>query len=197
MRIQKLIITISAFFITGHSIAQSDQAATPRYRKFAVYAGLGPSYFFNNVVTFKNAVNSFNYSFSARVMWEPRHSFLSLGFETGYYRLYTANSTQQSTEAHVVNTAVPLQLVLSMKYSKHLYSDFSLGQSLLYNKVTAAGYNDNFNARSASLSDFAVTMGYRFITKTRISYAAETKFFYSSLNEDATIALLFIVGFKL
>jgi hypothetical protein len=40
-------------------------------------------------------------------------------------------------------------------------------------------------------------MGYRFITKPRISYAVETKFFYSSLNEDATIALLFIVGFKL
>jgi hypothetical protein len=197
MRVQKLIIAASAILITCQTMAQTDQVVPPKYRKFAVYAGIGPSYFFNNVVTFKNAVNSFNYSFSARFMWEPRHSFLSLGFETGYYRLYTANGSRQSLEAHITNTAIPLQLVLSMKYSKHLYSDLSLGQSLLYNKVETTGYDGNFNAHSASLSDFAVTVGYRFISKPRISYAAETKFFYSSQNEDATIALLFIVGFKL
>ncbi len=54
MRIHKLVTAISFCFIVGHSMAQSEQTDT--YRKFAVYAGAGPSYFFNNLQLFNSNI---------------------------------------------------------------------------------------------------------------------------------------------
>ena len=199
MRIHRLIFILCMSLLAGRSMAQSDQME--KYRKFAVYAGVGPSYFFNNLKAFKNDVNSFNYAISARVMWEPEHSFLSLGFETGYFRLYTANSAVTvggvSTNAHVSNSSVPLQFVVSMKFSKEFYADWAMGQSITFNQVDAQGVETNHNATTWSLADFSATVGYRFIQKARISYAAEFKGFYSSSYANGTIALLFIVGYRL
>jgi hypothetical protein len=196
MRIHKLIIVISTCLIVNRSMAQAEQNPSAKYRHFAIYAGVGPSYFFNNLTIAKNYVNSFQYAFSARFMWEPRNSFLSLGFETGYYRLYSVD-LPQPVNAKVVNAAVPLQFVVSMKFSKKVYADWSMGQSIQYNNVTAPDNQNNFNNHITSLADFSATVGYRFIQKERISYAAEFKGFYSSAYANGTIALLFIVGFRL
>jgi len=199
MRIHKIIIAVSICFVAVRSMAQSEQPV--KYRKFSLYAGAGPSYFINNLITFKNDVNSFNYAFSFRAMWEPQHSFVSLGIETGYYRLYTVNSTVNTNggtyNATVKNYAVPIQLCVSMKFSKNVYANWSMGQSFLTSKVSAPGSTNNFNSSAVSLSDLSATIGYRFIQKERISYAAELKGFYSAAYDNTTISLLFIVGFKL
>jgi hypothetical protein len=196
MRIYKLIIAISFSLITGHTLAQNGEGETGPYHKFSVYAGAGPSYFFNNLVILKDNVSNFKYAISARFMWEPQHSFVALGFETGYYRLYTVNSTQP--KAKVSNSSVPLMFVVSMKFSKKFYANWAMGQSITFNKVGDTDSSQyNFNAKTWSLSDFSATFGYRFVQKPKISYAVELKGYYSSGYENATIALLFIVGFKL
>jgi hypothetical protein len=166
-----------------------------KYRKYVVYVGVGPSYFFNNVVSFKDDVNSFNYAIPFRVMWEPKGSAVSLGIESGFYQLYTADIS--NPKAKVVNTAIPIQLVVSLKFLKTWYTNFSLGQSILFNNVHAPDYGGDFNAHKLSLADLALTLGYRFVTKTRVSYAAETKFFFSSYNNDKTLSLFFVIGYRL
>lgn len=200
MRIHKIVIAFSFCFVVSRSMAQTDQ--TDKYRQFAVYAGAGPSYFFNNLQLFSENVKPWQYAISARFMWEPPHSLLSLGIETGYYRLYSVtdnvmDSSGQVTQAHVTNTSIPIMFVVSMKFSKKFYADWAMGQSISFNKVSAEGLNTNHNASTWSLSDFTATVGYRFVQKERISYAVEFKGFYSSYYENATIALLFIVGFRL
>ncbi len=195
--LSRLLFTAALFCtaVTG-STAQTDSLPTDKYRKWAIYGGVGPSYFFNNLVAFKNDVNSFNYAVSARIMWEPQNSALSIGFETGYYRLYTVHVTQPS-EVHVSNSSVPLFLVISMKFSPKWYANWSMGQSISFNKVAAVGYDNDHDATTVSLADFSATVGYRFIQKKRISYAAEIKGFYSSSYANGTVALLFIVGYRL
>lgn len=195
MRIYKLILTVFSCFILGLTLVQAQNAEPVKYRKFAIYGGVGPSYFFNNLVTGKNGVNSFSYAFSFRAMWEPKGTALSLGIESGYYVLYTANYSNPKVD--IKNTAVPLQLVISMKLTPNWYTNFSIGQSFLYNKVDASSFSGNFSASSISLADLGLTLGYRFVNKARISYAAETKFFFSSSNSDATLAIFFMVGYKL
>jgi len=195
MRIHKLIIAVSFSLITGRSLAQNGEGETGKYHKFSLYAGAGPSYFINNLVILKDDVSNFKYAISARVMWEPQHSFVALGFETGYYRLYSVKSTQPKGD--VTNSSVPLMFVVSMKFSKKFYANWAMGQSITFNKVSNTDSSYNFNANTWSLSDFSATFGYRFVQKPKISYAAELKGYYSSGYENATIALLFIVGFKL
>jgi hypothetical protein len=197
MRIYKLLIAGSLSLMTGRSLAQNGEGETGKYHKFSIYAGAGPSYFFNNLVISKNDVSSFKYAISARLMWEPQHSFVALGFETGYYRLYSVKSRPPEPKADITNSSVPLLFDVSMKFSKKFYANWGMGQSITFNKVSNTDSSYNFNANTWSFSDFTATFGYRLVQKTNISYSAELKGFYSSKYQNATIALLFIVGFKL
>jgi hypothetical protein len=84
-----------------------------------------------------------------------------------------------------------------MKFSKQFYANWGMGQSITFNKVTNTDSSFNYNNNTWSFADFAATIGYRLVQKQKISYNVELKGFYSSNQENATIALLFIVGFKL
>ena len=193
MRISKVVIAFSLCFIALKGAAQS--APSEKYRPFSVYVGAGPSYFFNNLVVLKDEVSSFKYAFSARFMWEPKNSKLSLGIETGYYRLYSVKSV--SPKADITNSTIPLLFDVSMRFGPKFYGTIGMGQSFTFNKVSNTDSAYNFNATTSSLSDFTATIGYKFVQKERISYAAEIKGFYSSKYQNATIAVLFLVGFKL
>jgi hypothetical protein len=197
MRIHKLIIAVVFILITGRSVAQNGEGETGKYHKFSLYAGAGPSYFINNLVIAKDDVSNFKYAISARVMWEPQHSFVALGFETGYFRLYSVKSRSPQPKADITNSSIPLMFVVSMKFSKKFYANWGMGQSITFNKVSNTDSSYDFNASTWSFSDFTATFGYRFVQKPNISYAAELKGYYSSGYQNATIALLFIVGFKL
>jgi hypothetical protein len=181
-------------FLGLQAVAQESTPAPVVKRRFAVYVGAGPNYFFNNVVTGKNLVNEWNYAVVAKVMWEPEH-FLSLGLESGYNRLYTANSSG-TVNAHIVNSAIPIHISMALKLVKAFYFDLSLGTSLLQSKVDTDVYG-NFDGSSISLADFSGALEYRLPTRGRFQFSFGPKFFYSSHTNDKTLALLFLVGYKL
>jgi hypothetical protein len=188
----KRLIGILICFMSLQGMAQMDKPSVKKHH-FSFYAGLGPNYYFNNLVTGKDYVNSFNYSFTGRFMWEPGH-LLSLGIESGYYRLYTVK-VSQPTSVNISNSAVPIQLVISMKFLKNWYFNFNMGQTLLLNNANASGYGD-FNATAWSLADFAASIGYKYPLHGRFFLGAETKFFYSTGYSDSNLALLFMAGYN-
>ena len=174
-------------------MGQTD-GAKPGKHKFSFYGGVGPNYYINNLVLSKDLVRPFNYSFVGRFMWEPEH-FLSLGLESGYYMLYQLTATQDQTTWHISNAAVPIQLVVSMKFLKSFYFNFSFGRSLLLNKVSTSNIG-SFDATSFSLADFTETLGYKIKLKHRFSIGAEAKFYYASRLEDKNFALVFVGGYN-
>jgi hypothetical protein len=174
--------------------AQDKNDASQKSRRYSVYLGAGPSYYFNNLVTGKDLVNEFNYSFSGKIMWEPEHR-VSVGIETGYYRLYTANTGGQAS-VHISNIAVPVHLAVSVNLVKAYYFEFSLGPSFLTNKVHSDLYGD-FDGSSISLADMSGSLVYKSILNKRLSLNIGPKFFYSSHLNDKNIALLAMVGYKL
>ncbi|MFL5741934.1 MAG: hypothetical protein ACJ75B_17050 [Flavisolibacter sp.] len=193
MNILKIFCTILILSFAIASKAQGDETMEKKTSHYAVYLTAGPNYFFNNVVLGKNLVNEFNYQVTARFMWEPEY-FLSLGLETGYYRLYTANSSGQG-DVHIVNSAVPLHFLVSMNVWKAYYFDLGVGPSFLQNKVHSGTYG-NFDGSSVSLADFSGTLSYRFKWKGHFRMGVGSRFFYSSHVNDKSLALLFIVGYK-
>jgi hypothetical protein len=178
--------------------AQETSATTIKKYKFTVYAGLGPNFYFNNLVLAKDYVGEFNYQFVARFMWEPEH-LLSLGFETGYNRLYHIKENPSTTsEVKISNALVPLQLVISMKFLKQFYGNFTMGQSILLNNVTAAnnGNSQQTSASNVSLGDFGLAVGYRKSFNTRFYLGSEFKGYYSSKLNDKNIGLVFMSGYR-
>ena len=171
---------------------------TPKH-KFTIYAGFGPDFYCNNLTISKNYVRELNYAFVTRFMWEPEH-FLSLGFETGYNRLYHINeSPTPGSQVKIVNAAIPIQLVISMKFLQNFYGSFTMGQSILLNNVSTRynGVSTTINATSVSLGDFGLNMGYRKLVSDRFFLGSELKIFYSSKLDDRNLGLIFMAGYRL
>jgi hypothetical protein len=109
--------------------------------------------------------------------------------------LYTVKYTAPSLwPAQVTKIAVPVQLVVSMKFLKNYYADLSIGQSNLVDKFSNPGMG-SFETSSWSLADFGITSGYKYLIKNKVSVGAELKFFHSTKNDDSNLALVFMVAF--
>jgi hypothetical protein len=195
MKYSKHYLIILFCFFSLNLIAQKDNQVQSKKHRFSIYGGAGPNYYFNNLVTARKDVQPWNYSLVARIMWEPEH-FIGLGFESGYYQLYKVNYTETSmSPAQVTNIAIPIQLVVSMKFLKNYYADLSVGQTSLLNKLSNTNMGD-VKATSWSLADFGVTLGYKYHIGERLSLGAETKFFYSTKNNDSNLALVVVAAFN-
>jgi hypothetical protein len=193
-RVTKAFIAILMCCSINQAMAQDKNVSEKKIRRYTVYGGIGPSYYFNNLVVGKQGVHELGYSVVGRWMWEPEY-FLSLGFETGYFRLYSADYATGKNTAHITNSIVPIQLIISMKFLKNYYCNFSMGQSILINKVTSS-VDGNFDATSVSLGDFGLTVGYRHTMSERIYLATELKGYYASKLDDKNIALAFLCGYR-
>jgi hypothetical protein len=172
---------------------------TIKKHKYSLYTGFGPNFYFNNLDVSKLYVRELNYAFVTRFMWEPAY-FLSLGFETGYNRFYSIKENPTAgSQIKIINAAVPIQLVISMKFKKDFYSSFTMGQSILMNKVRTSnnGSTNNINATSVSLSDFGINIGYRKLISSRVYLGTELKGFYSSKLNDRNLGLILMTGYRL
>lgn len=188
---------IAIFFCmtTMSLFAQVNNPTQVKKHRLAFYAGIGPNFYFNNLVINKAQVDPWNKSLVIRFLWEPQH-FISLGIESGYYRLYTYEYTAQNLgPAEVSNFAIPVQLVASMKFLKSYYANASVGQSYMINQFTSPEQG-NFKAARWSLADFGITLGYKYRFKNRISLGAEMKFFHAAKYNDNNMALVFMAGFN-
>jgi Outer membrane protein beta-barrel domain len=188
MRFFHIFMTGLVCLFASQAQAQTAVAPQEKRHRWSVYAGVGPNHYFNNLVKLKSQINEFNYSFVSRVMWEPEH-LLSIGFETGYYRLYS----MKGPNITIKNSAVPIQLVVGMKFLKSFYFNFSIGRSILINDIS--GTADDYDATAISLADFGGTLGYKRKLNKRISLGVETKYYFSSKAEDSNLALAFVAGY--
>jgi hypothetical protein len=112
--------------------------------------------------------------------------------------LYSIKESSGNNEVKIVNAAIPIQLVISMKFLQHFYGNFTMGQSILLNKVTStnAGVTNENNASNLSLGDFGLGVGYRKSISERFYLSAELKGFYSSKLDDKNIGLVFMTGYR-
>ncbi len=189
----KLIFVIIMTLTTLSVNAQDDGVLPVKPHRHSVYLGVGPNYYFNNLILLKNQVNVVNYSFVGRYMWEPEH-LLTIGFEMGYYRLYNLK-LPGALHSSIRNSAVPFQLVIGMRFlKKQGYFNFGIGRSLLINDITTDADGD-FDATTISLADFTTTAGYRKQINDRISLSSEIKLYYASKAADMNLALAFVVGY--
>lgn len=193
MKHHKHWLIILFCFFSLNLPAQQDKQVQNKKHRFSLYGGVGPSYYFNNLQVAREYVHPWNYSLTGRLMWEPGH-FISLGFESGYYQLYTVKyGAPPLWPAQVTNIAVPIQLVVSMKFLKNFYADLSVGQTNLINKLRNSEMG-NVESSAWSFADFGIALGYKYHIGKSLSVGAETKFFHASKNNDSNLALVVMVA---
>lgn len=181
-------------FMGFTALAQTDASSKPH--RWVVYGGIGPNLYFNNLEIAADKVKPLNFSFVARLMWEPEY-FMRIGIETGYNQLYRMSGSNAATgNVSIVNSVVPIQGVVSMKFSEHLYANFNLGFGILYNNVSTDKVG-NFDASVMSLGDFAMAVGYRKDISDRFTLGGELRGYYSGKLQDRNIALVILAGYRI
>ncbi|MEI6266166.1 MAG: hypothetical protein WCP74_13795 [Sphingobacteriia bacterium] len=197
MRIIFLTLLIAVGIGTTSNCNAQDLPSVNRKKKhkYSLYMGVGPNYYFNNLVLAKDYVRELNYSFVTRFMWEPEF-FVSLGFETGYNKLYTVKGDPANTNgAKIVNASIPIQFIISMKFLKDFYGNFTMGQGIRLNKITTNASGD-YHASNFSLGDYGIAVGYQKIIAPHFSLGTELKGYYSSKLDDRNMALVFMAGYR-
>lgn len=162
--------------------------------RWAVYAYAGPNFYLNNFDKFKSYVDGRNFSFGARVMWEPEHR-ISLGLKVGYYYIYRINFPGAG-QGRVVLTAIPIQPFITMRLYKGFYGNFGMGPSIYTNKVEFNGsevLNDSFT----SLADVSVGFGYLQRRVGKVSFGGEVEYFYSAKSNENLMTISFVTRFPL
>lgn len=195
MTIRTLLLAPFVCFVTLAIAQAPEAAATPKHR-WVLYGGIGPNVYLNNLEVAADRIKPVNYTFVARLMWEPEY-FLRIGFETGYNQLYTLSGSNPTTgDVSIVNAVIPIQGVISMKFMQNFYGSFNLGFGLLLNNVHTQNQG-SFDDQVMSLSDFAAAVGYRKDISERFTLGAELRGTYSGKLQDRNIALCFMAGYRL
>ncbi len=185
-----------ALGVTFNGISQTGDSAPAKKHNFALYIGAGPNYYINNLVLSAKKVTELNYLFVGRLMWEPEHN-LSIGIESGYNRLYSVDADLPPPHGsiHIVSAAIPVHIIVGMKFFKHFYGNFSIGQSILLNNVFTSDYG-SVHSTSFSLGDFGIASGYKRSIHNRVYLGGEIKCFYFSRLNDKNIGLVLISGIR-
>jgi hypothetical protein len=163
-----------------------------QFYSLSAEAGAGYAYFLTDLDN--PDLNQGGYSGTFRVMWHPEH-LLSLGIETGYWRLYSLEgsiSTAEygSTTSEVSMISVPVMGVFSMKVFPEMLPDleikFLTGILLLTNNINAYGVEQNSSLMSIG---FAGAATYLVPLNDIISLGGELKYHYISKIQDADLSL--------
>ncbi len=152
-------------------------------RGLSITLGTGMSHYINTLKPDPNR-SGLRQNFpcsSLRFMWEPEHR-LSLGIETGYYKVYEV----QLTENKQVNTAslsvVPILFVVQMRVFKRFYTSVATGISFHRSFVNALG--NQSESETMGFSNLQFTAGYIYPITKQFGVGLEAKFLSENKTED-------------
>ena len=156
-------------------------------RGVSITVGTGMSHYINTLQDDpqRTALRQ-NFSCSSfRFMWEPEHR-LSLGIETGYYKIYEV----QLSDSKQVNTAslsvIPILFRVQMRVFKRFYASAATGISIHHSLVNALG--NQSDSETMGFSNLQFSVGYIYPITKQFGLGLETKFLSENKTEDMVLS---------
>ena len=119
---------------------------------------------------------------SLKFFWEPEHR-LSLGLETGYYKLFTAKGQlTDNTTGQVDRSIIPLLFLIRMRIIDNVHLGVGTGIALITNKTL--GGQQKVVTETISLSNFELSGAYIYPLSKHWLLGGEVKFFHFGNTED-------------
>ena len=197
----KKLILINMFCLMTSLMVMAqvtDTARQPvsRLSHFTLAIGVGWSHYFANMdlVPARNVQKEF-IGTSMRFMWEPEYR-LSLGLETGFYRIYRVDSTlsaEYTMDSRMY--VVPLLLVIRMRIVDNFY--FSVAPGLAFQFSQISGIGDKVQSHMLSLSNFEACASYLYPLSKHMVLGGEARVFYIGKTNDYIMSLNAVFAVKL
>jgi len=171
------------------------QPAT-RISHYTLAIGVGWSHYFANMdlVPARNVQKDF-IGASFRFMWEPEYR-LSLGLETGFYRIFRVDSIL--TSEYTLDSrmyVVPLLLVVRMRIVDNFYLSVAPGIAIQFSQISGIG--DKISSTQYSYANFEGCASYLYPLNKRFVLGGEARIFYIGKTNDYIMSLNAVFAVKL
>jgi hypothetical protein len=161
---------------------QKDSVKKVRLNHYSLTIGTGWTHYYNNLEYGDQKIKQDFAGLSFKFYWEPEYR-LSLGLETGYYKMFrVTNQIGTDTTVEVDRTVVPLLLLVRMRVIDNVYLSAGMGLGFIYNK--ASGPNNEITTKTTSLSNYKFTGSYIYPLSDRWRVGGEVMLFNFGTYDD-------------
>jgi hypothetical protein len=176
-----LLIAALAILFTAVQ-AQKKDSLKVKQNHYTLTIGAGWTHYYNNLENGDQKIYQDYPGFSFRFFWEPEHR-LSLGLESGYYKLFRVkNQVGSDIEVKVDRVVVPLLLLVRMRIIDNVYLTAGTGLAIITNK--ASGPNSSVKTKVWSLSNYQFSGSYIYPLSSRWRVGGEFKVYnFGSLDD--------------
>lgn len=160
--------------------------------RLSVQVGTGWTHYYNNLVIGHNSAKNNFLGGSLRIMWEPEHR-LSIGMETGYYKLYSV-TLQPGDGGNAGLAVIPLMANIRMRIVKGFYLTGGTGIAFLKSEVNSPGGN----SKSTVISYANVQLSGLYLHRIteQFSIGGELKFLWVDKTNDSIHSLQAVASYR-
>jgi len=188
-----LLILLSVSSVHAEN-KDTTRLSRPSKNRYSLAIGLGWAHYYNTLDIGHDQATTNSLGLSAKFFWEPEHR-LSLGLETGFYRLYSVKGPGSDlTQGKVTMSVIPLLLTIRMRIVDYLYLSTGAGLAVMINKVSYSGSTINNNI--LSLSNFQASCSYIYPLTKHWNVGGELKFLSYGKTADWMYTLQAVCAVK-
>ncbi len=178
----KTEFTVVMVFFTLVAFSQQKDSVKVRLNHYTLTIGAGWSHYIDNLDNGDKDIRKDFAGVSFKFYWEPEYR-LSLGLETGYYKLFTTtNQIAPDTTYHVDRIVVPMLLLVRMRIIDNVYLGAGMGLAFITSKVYGAG--ENLVTKTTSMANFELSVAYIYPLSKHMRVGGEFKgFHFGNLND--------------
>jgi hypothetical protein len=162
---------------------------------YSIAIGAGWTHYYNNLQYGDKNISKDFPGISFRFYWEPEY-LLSLGLETGYYKLFkTKNQLTPDIAIESERTVTPFLLLVRMRIIKNFYLGAGFGLASITNKSSGPGMS--LTTKTLSLSNYEASTSYIYPLSDKLRIGGDMKLYnFGNLNDwmyslQATFAVRF------
>ena len=183
---------IVIFVLSTLALPASSQKMDTTIR-LSVQGGIGWTHYNNNLVVGHSSVHNNFWGGSLRIMWEPEHR-LSIGIETGYYKLYDV-TLDPGDVGNAELAVIPVMANIRMKIVKGLFITGGTGAAFLLSAVHTPG-NPVTESTVNSYSNAQVSILYLFKLTEQFGIGSEAKVMWIDKTNDSFYSLQAIASYR-
>ena len=155
---KQIILLLFILFLFPAVYAGKKDSTKVSLNHYSLTIGAGWTHYINSLEIGKDNASIDFAGVSLKFFWEPEHR-LSLGLESGFYRLYKVKSkTYTDVTGQASMSVIPLLLTVRMRIVDHFYLSAGAGLAAMFNKVT--GIDQEITSTVWSLSNYQFSGSY-------------------------------------